>query len=188
MRHKGLLPEIHDRVYKFLWVVDFPLFARGVDKDSVTVNEPGGLVSEHHPFTAPHTEDVYLINTDPECVRGQHYDIVLNGVEIGGGSIRIHQREMQEMVLRDVLKLPPTRLKSFEHLLGALSHGCPPHGGIALGFDRLVAILCKAETLNAVIAFPKTLTGFEPMTGSPSTVEPKQLEEVFLQVKGLNNP
>jgi aspartyl-tRNA synthetase len=122
--------------YRFLWVEDFPLFLPS-EEDSAT-----GLESAHHPFTQPHPEDLELIYTDPLKIRGLHYDLVLNGFEIGGGSIRIHDAKLQEFVLKDILGEDTATLS---HLLEALSYGCPPHGGIALGLDRLIAILCQVR-------------------------------------------
>jgi aspartyl-tRNA synthetase len=163
-------------VFDFLWVVDFPLLA--FDK------EQNRWYSSHHPFTAPVAEDVPKLKDDPKSVRGQHYDIVVNGVELGGGSIRIHQPAVQETVFREVLELGEDVVRSrFGYLLDAFRHGCPPHGGIALGFDRLCAILCGTPSIREVIAFPKNNRGQELMTQSPGEVEPKQLRELHLQVK-----
>ncbi len=167
--------RIPDR-YDFCWIEDFPLLS--YDKENQR------WYSTHHPFTAPVPEDVPLLKTDPHKVRGQHYDIVLNGVELGGGSIRIHQPELQKLIFEEVLKIPPeeTRLR-FGYMLEAFKYGAPPHGGIALGFDRLCAILCKTQSIRDVIAFPKTAKGTCLMTDSPSTVSPKQLRELHIEVK-----
>jgi aspartyl-tRNA synthetase len=142
------------------------------------------LQATHHPFTAPKEGDAHLLGTtgavDPDKalrITAQHYDIVLNGVELGGGSIRIHDSNMQRRVLKDVLGLPSSQLDNFKHLLTALEHGCPPHGGIALGFDRLIALLVNAQSVRDVIAFPKTATGNDLLTGAPSAVTKEQLEE-----------
>jgi aspartyl-tRNA synthetase len=151
-----------------LWVVDFPMFERGDD--------PSRLVACHHPFVAPHPEDAGRVFTDPLSVRGQAYDLVVNGVEIGGGSARIHDPKLQEAVLTEILK---TGTEPFSHLLMALGQGAPPHAGLAIGFDRLIQLLCKAPSLREVIAFPKTASGNELMTGSPSQVDDKVLAETY---------
>jgi aspartyl-tRNA synthetase len=156
---KQLLSKSSDDA--FLWIHSFPLF-----NDS----DEGGFESTHHPFTAPMPEDYFLLQTNPKKVRAQHYDLVLNGVELGGGSIRIHNAELQRYILHDILKLDQERYSSFAHLLEALELGCPPHGGIALGFDRLMAMLCGTPSIRDVIAFPKTSSGRDLMVGSPSSV------------------
>jgi aspartyl-tRNA synthetase len=162
--------------FDFLWVVDFPLLS--FDK------EQNRWYSSHHPFTAPVAEDVPFLLTDPKKVRGQHYDIVVNGVELGGGSIRIHQPEVQKTVFEQVLQIPPDMVKArFGYMLEAFRYGAPPHGGIALGFDRMNAILCGTPSIRDVIAFPKTAKGTDLMTDSPAAVEPKQLRELHLELK-----
>jgi len=162
--------------FDFLWVVDFPLLA--FDK------EQNRWYSSHHPFTAPVAEDVPFLSTDPKKVRGQHYDIVVNGVELGGGSIRIHQPELQKLVFEQVLQIPPEMVQArFGYMLEAFRYGAPPHGGIALGFDRLIAILCGAPSIRDVIAFPKTAKGADLMTDSPAGVEARQLRDLYLEVK-----
>jgi aspartyl-tRNA synthetase len=172
LQQKKLLIIPADR-YDFFWVVDFPLFTW----------EDGVMAATHHPFTAPVSEDAHMLLTHPEKVRGQHYDIVLNGIELGGGSIRIHRAEEQLQVFRDVLKLPISKVDEFSHLLEALSHGCPPHGGIALGLDRLVAQALGAKSLREVLAFPKTGTGAELLTGSPSTLSHTEMQELIDNLK-----
>jgi aspartyl-tRNA synthetase len=162
--------------FNFLWVVDFPLLS--FDK------EQNRWYSSHHPFTAPVAEDVPLLNSDPKKVRGQHYDIVVNGVELGGGSIRIHQPGVQKTIFEQVLQLPPEIVAArFGYMLEAFRYGAPPHGGIALGFDRLIAILCGASSIRDVIAFPKTAKGADLMTDAPAAVEPRQLRDLHLEVK-----
>uniref|UniRef100_A0A0A1X7W5 Aspartate--tRNA ligase, mitochondrial n=2 Tax=Zeugodacus cucurbitae TaxID=28588 RepID=A0A0A1X7W5_ZEUCU len=152
---------------KFLWVVDFPMFARN--------EETNQLESVHHPFTAPHPDDmeVFMNAKDDqlENVRSQAYDLVLNGQEIGGGSIRIHDRDMQHFVLEQILKIPHEHLN---HLLNALESGCPPHGGIALGLDRLIAIICRARSMRDVIAFPKSLNGRDPLSNAPVPISDEE--------------
>ncbi|HZL79617.1 MAG TPA: aspartate--tRNA ligase [Candidatus Limnocylindrales bacterium] len=162
--------------FNFLWVIEFPLL--GFDR------EQNRWYSSHHPFTAPVTEDIPLLKTDPKKVRGQHYDVVVNGVELGGGSIRIHQPAVQKTIFEELLAIPPEETKlRFGYMLDAFKYGAPPHGGIALGFDRLIAILCGTSSIRDVIAFPKTAKGTCLMTDSPSQVSPKQLRELYLEVK-----
>ena len=162
--------------FNFLWVVDFPLLS--YDK------ELNRWYSSHHPFTAAVEEDIPLLKTDPKKVRGQHYDIVVNGVELGGGSIRIHQPDVQKHIFEDILQISPdeTQLR-FGYMLEAFKYGAPPHGGIALGFDRLIAILCGSTSIRDVIAFPKTAKGTCLMTDSPSSVTPRQLRDLHIDVK-----
>jgi len=162
--------------FDFLWVVDFPLLS--YDK------EQSRWYSSHHPFTAPVADDIPLLKEDPKKVRGQHYDIVVNGVELGGGSIRIHQPDVQKTIFEDILQIPPdeTQLR-FGYMLEAFKYGAPPHGGIALGFDRLIAILCGTTSIRDVIAFPKTAKGTCLMTDSPAQVSPRQLRDLYLEVK-----
>ncbi len=162
--------------FNFLWVIEFPLL--GFDR------EQNRWYSSHHPFTAPVADDIPLLKTDPKKVRGQHYDVVVNGVELGGGSIRIHQPDVQKTIFEELLAIPPDMVKArFGYMLEAFRYGAPPHGGIALGFDRLIAILCGVTSIRDVIAFPKTAKGTDLMTDSPSTVEPKQLRDLYLEVK-----
>jgi aspartyl-tRNA synthetase len=175
LRGRGKL-VIDPNRFDFLWVVDFPLMA--FDK------EQNRWYSSHHPFTAPVAEDIPLLATDPKKVRGQHYDIVVNGVELGGGSIRIHQPEVQKLVFEQVLQIPPDLVKArFGYMLEAFRYGAPPHGGIALGFDRLMAILCGTPSIRDVIAFPKTAKGTDLMTDSPAAVEARQLRDLYLEIK-----
>ena len=168
---------IDPQQFNFLWVVEFPLL--GFDREN------NRWYSSHHPFTAPVAEDIALLKTDPKKVRGQHYDIVVNGVELGGGSIRIHQPDVQKTIFEELLAIPPEETKlRFGYMLDAFKYGAPPHGGIALGFDRLIAILCGTQSIRDVIAFPKTAKGTCLMTDSPSQVSPKQLRDLYLEVKG----
>ncbi|KAL0484129.1 aspartyl tRS [Acrasis kona] len=171
--------------FNFLWVVDFPLFETVDDGHAGISVGKEGLASMHHPFTAPLLEDAHKLTSDPLGVRGMHYDIVLNGMELGGGSIRIHNPEIQRYVLEELLGLGRERTNErFSHLLEALSYGAPPHGGIALGFDRVVSVLCgeHAKSLRDVIAFPKSASGNEVMSGSPGPVESSQLKELFIDI------
>jgi aspartyl-tRNA synthetase len=175
LKGQGKLVIPVDR-FDFLWVVDFPLLS--FDK------EQNRWYSSHHPFTAPVAEDVPLLTTDPKKVRGQHYDVVVNGMELGGGSIRIHRPDVQKMVFEQVLQIPPDMVAArFGYMLEAFRYGAPPHGGIALGFDRMMAILCGTPSIRDVIAFPKTAKGTDLMTDSPAPVEPKQLRELHLELK-----
>jgi aspartyl-tRNA synthetase len=168
---------IDPKQFNFLWVIEFPLL--GFDR------EQNRWYSSHHPFTAPVAEDIALLKTDPKKVRGQHYDIVVNGVELGGGSIRIHQPDVQKTIFEELLQIPPDETKlRFGYMLDAFKYGAPPHGGIALGFDRLIAILCGTQSIRDVIAFPKTAKGTCLMTDSPSPVSPKQLRDLYIEVKG----
>lgn len=172
-RHKLVLSHTD---YKFLWVTDFPLM--------VYDDEAKRFVSAHHPFTAPVEEDAKKLYSEPEAVRGQHYDIVLNGVELGGGSIRIHQPALQRKVFEDVLKLPKDVVDSrFGYMLKAFEYGAPPHGGIALGLDRLCAMLCGVTSIREVLAFPKNQKGQEPMSSTPSAVSPKQLKDLHIALE-----
>jgi aspartyl-tRNA synthetase len=168
--------SIDSKRFDFLWVVDFPLLS--FDK------EQNRWYSSHHPFTAPVADDVPLLGTDPKKVRGQHYDIVVNGWELGGGSIRIHQRDVQKTIFEQILQIPPDMVQArFGYMLEAFKYGAPPHGGIALGFDRLIAILCGTQSIRDVIAFPKTAKGADLMTESPAAIEPKQLRDLHLELK-----
>ena len=170
---RGLLTVRADD-WRFLWVVDFPLMSYD--------EERGGYAATHHPFTAPVPEDVALLDSDPRAVRGQHYDVVLNGMELGGGSIRIHQPALQKKVFEDVLKIPADVVESrFGYMLKAFTYGAPPHGGIAFGLDRMVALLCGTTSIRDVIAFPKTQKGQDLMAQSPTPVTAKQLRELHIQ-------
>ncbi len=160
--------------WRFLWVVDFPLMSYDEDEKR--------YLATHHPFTAPVAEDAALLDSDPKRVRGQHYDVVLNGMELGGGSIRIHQPALQKKVFEDVLKIPADVVESrFGYMLKAFTYGAPPHGGIAFGLDRMVALLCGTTSIRDVIAFPKTQKGQDLMAQSPTAVTAKQLKELHIQ-------
>uniref|UniRef100_UPI00398F6BCE aspartate--tRNA ligase, mitochondrial isoform X2 n=1 Tax=Pristiophorus japonicus TaxID=55135 RepID=UPI00398F6BCE len=159
-------------IFNFLWVVDFPLFLPKEDS-------PEEFESAHHPFTAPHPDDAHLIYREPGKVRSQHYDLVLNGNEIGGGSVRIHNMELQHYVLEKILKEDSGLLS---HLLEALDSGAPPHGGIALGLDRLIALTVGASSIRDVIAFPKSFRGRDLMSNAPDSVSPEELSPYHIQV------
>lgn len=165
----------NQKSFKFAWVTDFPLFEWS--------EEEGKLVSVHHPFTSPLDDDLDLLEKEPLRVRAKAYDLVLNGVEIGGGSLRIHDMELQKRIFK-ILGLSQKEVEEkFGFFLEALSYGVPPHGGIALGFDRLVMILAGEESIREVIPFPKTTSALCLLTGSPSEVSAKQLEDLGLKVK-----
>ena len=178
---KGLLPKPEG--FAFLWVTDFPLFSPSND------TEPGqggsaGLAATHHPFTAPKSpDDVDLLVTDPLEAKADHYDLVLNGVELGGGSRRIHNAAMQEFVMREVLKMSDERMKDFAHLIEVLRAGCPPHAGIALGFDRLVAVMLGRDSVRDVIAFPKSGKGEDMLVKSPTKMTEEQLQTYNLRLR-----
>ena len=162
--------------YNFLWVVEFPLLMFDKEMDR--------WYSSHHPFTSPVKEDIPKLSSDPKSVRGQHYDIVVNGVELGGGSIRIHQRELQKTIFEDLLQIPADVAKErFGYMLEAFRFGAPPHGGIALGFDRLIAMLCDSDSIREVIAFPKTAKGADLMRDAPGSAEPKQLRDLHINLR-----
>jgi len=161
--------------WNFLWIIDFPLLEYRA--------EEGKYFARQHPFTAAVAEDIPLLETDPLKVRGLQYDLVLNGQEMAGGSIRIHQPVAQRKMFNDVLKIPPDVAEArFGYMLQAFRYGAPPHGGIAFGFDRLVAILCGSTNIRDVIAFPKTAKAVDLMTNSPSEVEPKQLRDLHIKL------
>ncbi len=170
-RHLGL---IDDNKFKFAWVVDFPLL--GYDE------EQKRYVAEHHPFTRPKEEDLALMDTDPDQVRAQAYDIVLNGYEVGGGSMRIFKREVQEKMFK-ALNLPPEEVKDkFGYLLDAFEYGTPPHGGIAFGFDRLVMLLAGRTNLRETIAFPKTASATDLLMDAPAEVDQAQLDQLHIRL------
>jgi aspartyl-tRNA synthetase len=180
---QNLVPAPDEHDYRFLWITDFPLFTPNNDSD------PGqggasGFSSTHHPFTAPKTpEDVDLLLTNPSRATAAHYDIVVNGVELGGGSRRIHNAAVQEFIFRDVLKMKPERIEDFRHLLNVLDSGCPPHAGIALGWDRLIAVMRGRESVRDVIAFPKSGRGEDGLVKSPNRVTEEQWDTYHLRVK-----
>ena len=166
---------IKSDVFSFVWVVKFPLLEYN--------QAEGRLEAVHHPFTAPMEEDIPLLHEHPERARARAYDIVLNGSEVGGGSVRIHRTTLQDEVFRLLGISKEDAEMKFGFLLEALRYGAPPHAGIALGFDRLVAILTGAESIREVIAFPKTQTASCPLTDAPSKVDPRQLDELGLCLK-----
>jgi aspartyl-tRNA synthetase len=168
------LKLVDEKAYRFLWITHFPLF----EKDSST----GRLQSVNHPFTAPLDEDVPLLDTDPARVRAQAYDIVLNGTEVGGGSIRIHDSALQAKVFKLLSLTDEETRDRFGFFIEALQYGTPPHGGIALGLDRIVMILAGESSLRDVIAFPKTASAADLMSGSPSPVRDDQVKDLGIVV------
>jgi aspartyl-tRNA synthetase len=167
-------PAVGEGGFEYLWVVDFPLF-EGVGDD-------GRPLPAHHPFTMPHPDDIDRLESEPLSVRSQAYDLVLNGWELGSGSVRIHRADVQQRIF-SLLGIGPERAQArFGFLLDAFRYGAPPHAGFAFGIDRLAAILAGEENIREVIAFPKTQSGVDLLTGAPTPVEPAQLAELGLRV------
>jgi aspartyl-tRNA synthetase len=165
---------INESEFKFAWVVDFPLL--GWDE------EEKRYVAEHHPFTRPKEEDLHLFDTDPGAIRAQAYDLVLNGYEVGGGSMRIYKREVQEKMFQALGFSKEEAQEKFGFLLEAFEYGTPPHGGIAFGFDRLVMLIAGRTNLRETIAFPKTASATDLLTDAPGPVEDKQLEQLSIRL------
>ncbi|RIK41308.1 MAG: aspartate--tRNA ligase, partial [Chloroflexi bacterium] len=162
------------RVAALCWVLDFPLFHW--DEENQRWD------AEHHPFTAPMDEDIAFLESDPGRVRAKAYDIVMNGFEVGGGSIRIHQRDLQSRIF-ELMGYQPEQIEArFGHLLRAFEFGAPPHGGIAPGIDRIAMIFAEETTLREVMAFPKNQTARDLMFDAPSPVDPAQLEELHIRI------
>ncbi|GBF34262.1 aspartyl-tRNA synthetase [Desulfocucumis palustris] len=168
----NLIPE---NLFNFLWVTDFPL----LDYDQ----EEQRFVAMHHPFTSPREEDLGLLESDPGNVRARAYDLVLNGIEVGGGSIRIHRRDIQEKMFKAIGFTPEEAVDKFGYMLEAFEYGTPPHGGIAFGLDRLVMLLAGRKTIRDVIPFPKTQSAACLMTGAPGPVDPVQLKELHIRTE-----
>jgi len=168
-RERGLVEES----FRFLWVTEFPLFEWD--------EETGRYTAVHHPFTAPMNEDMEYLLSEPGKVRSRAYDVVLNGTELGGGSIRIHNPEMQQKAFQALNFTPEAAKERFGFLLEGLSYGTPPHGGFAFGIDRMVMILSGAESLRDVLAFPKIQNGACLMMETPSAVQPEQLEQLKIR-------
>jgi aspartyl-tRNA synthetase len=162
------------RAWDALFVVDFPLF----EKD-----DKGNLTYVHQPFVAPLEEDIHLLDSAPEKVRGTHYDVIMNGVELGSGSLRNHRPDIQRKVLERMGYSEEEMERSFGFMLDALEVGAPPHGGFAFGFDRMAMVLAGAESLRDVVAFPKTQRGQDLLMAAPSTVAADQLEELSIGVR-----
>ncbi|MGB0114899.1 MAG: aspartate--tRNA ligase [Ilumatobacteraceae bacterium] len=168
-------PPVHEGPYRYVWIVEFPLFV-GVDK------ETGAPKPGHHPFTRPHPDDLDKIETDPLSVRSIAYDLVLNGWELGSGSIRIHEADLQRRVFQALGISDEEAERKFGFFLNPFEYGAPPHGGFGMGLDRLVAVLAGEENIREVIAFPKTQSGADPMTNSPIPGDAKALAELGLKV------
>ncbi|MEI8390924.1 MAG: aspartate--tRNA ligase [Actinomycetes bacterium] len=168
-------PPVHQGPYRYVWVTEFPLFV-GVNK------ETGQPKPGHHPFCQPHPDDLHMFESNPMSVRSMAYDLVLNGWELGSGSIRIHEPDMQRRVFTALGISEEEANQKFGFFLKPFTYGAPPHGGFAFGLDRLVAILAGEDNIREVIAFPKTQSGQDPMTNAPTRAEPKQLEELGIRV------
>lgn len=166
----------------FAWVLDFPLFAEQTKEDFFHGSGSAKFAPSHHMFTAPHPDDIALLDSDPGKVRGLQHDMVLNGFEVGGGSIRIHKAEIQEKIF-DLIGFSAEQKKEFEHLLTAFTYGVPPHGGIAPGFDRFLYAALGEKSIREVIPFPASSGGQASVLDAPSEVGKKQLDELGLQIK-----
>ena len=169
---------INKNEYSFVWVTEFPL----LEWDE----EENRYVAKHHPFTMPMDEDIELLNTDPGKVRAKAYDICLNGVELGGGSIRIYRKDIQEKMFNALGFTKEAAYENFGFLLNAFKYGVPPHGGLAYGFDRMIMLMTQADSIRDVIAFPKVKDASCPMTDAPGKVTEQQLDELGLKLDENN--
>ncbi len=170
-KRRNLIPEGH---WNFLWVVEFPMFEYSAEDDR--------FYAKHHPFTAPRDEDVPNLESNPGACRAKAYDVVLNGIELGGGSIRIHRADVQQKVFKLLDMTEEEQMLKFGFLLRALKYGPPPHGGLALGLDRLVMLMAGLDNIRDTLAFPKTARAMCPMTGAPGPVAPEQLADLALKI------
>ncbi|MBI4505345.1 MAG: aspartate--tRNA ligase [Chloroflexi bacterium] len=169
------LGQLDPHVMAFCWIVDPPLVEWNADTQS--------WQAKHHQFTMPEVEDISLLDQDPGRVRAQQYDLVCNGYELGGGSVRIHRRDLQAKIFQILGMSDEEAQAKFGHLLEAFEYGTPPHGGIAIGLDRLMMLLADSENIREVIAFPKTQSAVEPMTGAPASVAPERLAELWVALR-----
>ena len=171
---------VDEEAFRWAWVTDFPMFHWS--------EEDNGWAAEHHPFTRPAPGSEPMLDKDPGRALAVAYDLIANGEELGGGSLRIHESELQAKVF-DILRISPEEQKArFGFLLDALNMGAPPHGGIAFGIDRLVMVLAREPNLRDTVAFPKNQAGFDPMSGAPSEVTTDQLDELGIQLKPETKP
>ena len=178
-KYKSDKPDLRKELgteFAFCWVVDFPLFKFN--------DEEQRWESEHHPFTAPANPDLDILEKEPQKVKSRSYDLVLNGTEMGSGSIRIHKQELQERIFKIIGIEIEEAKKRFGFLLEAFQYGAPPHGGVAFGLDRLLAILAGEESIREMISFPKTSAALCPLTGAPSEVDDRQLKELNITIRG----
>ena len=178
-KYKSDKPDLRKELgteFAFCWVVDFPLFKFN--------DEEKRWESEHHPFTAPANPDLDILEKEPQKVKSRSYDLVLNGTEMGSGSIRIHKQELQERIFKIIGIEIEEAKKRFGFLLEAFQYGAPPHGGVAFGLDRLLAILAGEESIREMISFPKTSAALCPLTGAPSEVDDRQLKELNITIRG----
>ena len=167
--------DLYEKEYAFCWIVNFPMFEYSEEEDR--------YVAQHHPFTMPNEEDIDLLLTEPKKVRTQAYDIVINGDEMGGGSVRINNQELQEKVFK-ALKLSESDIEEkFGFFIEALQYGTPPHAGLAYGLDRMVMLFAKTDNIKDIIAFPKTQSATCPLTQAPSIVDEKSLDELNIKIK-----
>jgi aspartyl-tRNA synthetase len=173
-------PPVGQGPHRYVWVIDFPMF-EGIGAD-------GNPQPAHHPFTMPYAEDLPLLRTEPLAVRSQAYDLVLNGWELGSGSVRIHRRDIQSQVFAALGIGVEEAEDRFGFLLGAFRYGAPPHAGFAFGVDRLAAILAGEENIREVIAYPKTQSGTDPLTGAPTPVPAATLAELGIRVVAPPTP
>ena len=173
-RQLGIMEKLHN-TFSFHWVIDFPLFEYDENEKR--------FIAVHHPFTAPKNEDIEKLDTAPGEVRANAYDLVVNGAELGGGSVRIHQNIIQQKVFSLLGISEQIADDKFGYLLKALKFGAPPHSGLALGLDRIIMMLVGTDNIRDVIAFPKTTSGLSLMDGAPNNVDMQQLKELGIELK-----